>query len=106
MRRRRVSSGLTMDRQRLERRRGSAQLAVLAAAPVYADLHDAAVAARLASDAGSRAGQGLAPRLRYGVATFDAVLSPGPRRQPGARRQHTVRDGVLDLIQHSAIMRP
>lgn len=81
----------------------SAQLAILAAAPVDSGDDDAAVTAGLAGHAGGDAGDRATPRLRDGVAAFDAVLGPFAGGQASARGQDAVEDGVVYLIQNRSV---
>src|SRR3954466_1287336 len=85
----------------------SAQLAVLAAAPVVAGVvHGLLVRGFLASEAQSHARNGLAPRLRDLRSALGAGFQRRPARQLALGTLDRVLDGGIDLILHRPFFRP
>src|SRR6185437_11377181 len=77
----------------------SAQLAVLASAPVVAaERRFLAVAFGLAVHAQSHTRHGLAPRFRNGRVAFFAMAQAGTLRLLAARTRHRVGDRRVDLV--------
>lgn len=69
-------------------------------------MRDLPVAAGLAVDASRHAGQSLAAAQRDRLAAFDAVCGAATLRQPRTRALHTIGDGVVNLIENGALVRP
>ena len=90
----------------LAHRWASAELAVLAAAPVDAAAHHRRVAHRLTRHAGPRAGQGKAPALGNALAAVLAIIGTFTGRHPRAGAEHGVLDRVVNLVLHRPIGRP
>jgi hypothetical protein len=70
------------------------------------DQDDAAIATRLAGDAGGHAGDRSAASFGDRLAALDALFGSGAGWQPRASGQDAVGDGILNLIQHSHVARP
>jgi hypothetical protein len=85
---------------------GLPELTVLAAAPVEQGVGHLAVASGLTRDAGGDAREGLAAGFRDRVAALDAVGRTLALREACARAIYAVGDGVVNLIEDGAFVRP
>jgi hypothetical protein len=82
------------------------QLAILAAAAVYAGMKAGLVARRLAAHAGPHARKRLAPGLGERFLANVAMRCAFACRRAGAGRAYRVLDTVFDLVLNGAIRRP
>src|SRR6202012_3839927 len=102
-----VSRSMTRTRGRGRDNRGDLlQLAVFAAAPIDHLVDNASVATGLACDAGGDTGQGVASLLGNFFAAFDAFRGGGALGKSRAGVLHAIGDGVVNLVQDRAFMRP
>src|ERR1700761_4807286 len=85
---------------------GLAQLAILAASTVDAREDSAAVAGRLAADAGARSRQGAAPPLRNLTPPFNAMFAALAAGHPSPRVEDAVGDRIFYLIQDCTFVSP
>jgi hypothetical protein len=81
-------------------------LAILAAASIDAGASDGVISAGLAGNACASTRKRLASRLRDRFAALLAFVEAVADRHEGACELHGIRNGVVDLILHSAISRP
>src|SRR5690606_35627060 len=89
------------------RRDRSAQLTILAAAPVVsAELIHVAVFGFLARHTEADSAHRLAARLRNLRAAFLTVRQPGPARTPALSALHCIAHGRIDLILYGSVARP
>ncbi|VWX54231.1 hypothetical protein NOVOSPHI9U_60137 [Novosphingobium sp. 9U] len=86
--------------------RRSAQLAVLAAPPIYARVDDRLVAFALTGDAGPHARQCFPSALWDAFAAILAVFQPVSARKPCTCAPDGIGDRVVDLILYCPIARP
>ena len=82
------------------------KLAVLAAPAIERGPRGTGILARLAGNAGARAGQGAATSLGNFFTAECTVRFACTRRHAGSRKVHRFGDRVVDLILHGTVARP
>jgi hypothetical protein len=82
------------------------ELAVLASAPIDRGVDHLLIPGGLTGDAGGDARQGLAPAQWDFVSALDTLQRAFALREASASAPNAIGDGVLDLIEDSAFVRP